>query len=49
MGSIYLQVGHYDDAIRCFEMAIELSPKFHARVMENLKMARILRTKTINR
>ena len=45
IGSLYFKDGQYDAAIRCFETAVELDPRFNARVRKNLKMAKIQKRK----
>jgi Flp pilus assembly protein TadD len=39
LGGIYFRDGNYDEAIRCFETAARLDPRFNARVRKNLNIA----------
>jgi Tfp pilus assembly protein PilF len=41
LGLIHLGEGDFDQAIRCFEIAIELDPRFNARAKENLRIAQM--------
>jgi tetratricopeptide (TPR) repeat protein len=37
LGCIYLKKGMFEEAVHCFEKAIELEPGFYATANENLK------------
>jgi tetratricopeptide (TPR) repeat protein len=39
IGYLYLIEGKYDEAIKSFEKAVEINPKFYVRAHENLKKA----------
>ena len=40
IGYLYLTAGRYDEAIKSFEKAIEINPKFYVRAHENMKEAK---------
>jgi Flp pilus assembly protein TadD len=40
LGCIYLKKGMFEEAVRCFEKAIEIEPGFYATANENLKKTR---------
>jgi len=39
-GTVYLRKGDYDEAIRCFEMALEINPSYHP-ALYNLGIAHV--------
>lgn len=40
IGYLYLTAGKYDEAIKSFEKAVEINPKFYVRAHENMKEAK---------
>jgi len=40
IGYLYLTAGKYDEAIKSFEKAVEINPKFYVRAHENMKKAK---------
>ena len=45
IGCIYLGKGMFEEAVECFEKAIELEPGYYAKAGDNLKKAKALNSR----